>query len=30
MSKFMKVLGSAVVGVGLTLGITTPQAQTRP
>ncbi len=30
MSKFMKVLGSAVVGVGLTLGIAAPQAQNAP
>ena len=30
MSKFMKVFGSAVVGVGLTLGVTAPQAQNAP
>ena len=30
MSKVMKVLGSAVVGVGLTLGMTAPQAQNAP
>lgn len=30
MFKVMKVLGSAVVGVGLTLGMTAPQAQNAP
>ena len=30
MSKLMKVLGSAVVGVGLTLVVTAPQAQNAP
>jgi NitT/TauT family transport system substrate-binding protein len=30
MSKVMKMLGSAVVGVGLTLGMTAPQAQNAP